>query len=43
MVRKSGIHLFRQDESGAVSIRFFDGDFEAEGFVNGQKITLPLR
>jgi len=43
MVRESGIHLFRQDESGAVSIRFFDGDFEAEGFVNGQKIILPLR
>lgn len=33
-VRERGITLFRQDETGAVQLRFFDDRWSATGFVN---------
>jgi len=35
-VRGQGIKLFRQDETGAVQLRFLDGSWEARAFVTGE-------
>jgi competence protein ComEC len=35
-VRASGIKLFRQDESGAVTLRFRDDGWEAQSYLTGE-------
>jgi ComEC/Rec2-related protein len=35
-VRNRGIRLFRQDEAGAVEVRFRGPDWEARGYLNGE-------
>ncbi|MEY2484385.1 MAG: competence protein ComEC [Verrucomicrobiota bacterium] len=42
-VRGQGIKLFRQDETGAVEIRFLDGSWEARAFVTGETFRSSSR
>jgi beta-lactamase superfamily II metal-dependent hydrolase len=35
-VQACGIKLFRQDESGAVTLRFCDHDWEAQSYLTGE-------
>jgi competence protein ComEC len=42
-VRAKGIKLFRQDETGAVELRFGDGGWEARGYVTGETFRSSSR
>jgi beta-lactamase superfamily II metal-dependent hydrolase len=39
MVQNLGIHLFRQDRTGAVTIRLEKDGFVAKGFLNGENFS----
>ncbi len=42
-VRARGIRLFRQDETGAVQLNFFDDHWTAQGFLDQQIFRSPSR
>ena len=42
-VRRRGIRLFRQDETGAVQLRFGRDDWQARGYVNGETFQSVVR
>ena len=43
MVRERGIHLMRQDETGAVRLEFFQNDWRATGFLNQETFRSSSR
>jgi competence protein ComEC len=43
MVRGRGIKLFRQDESGAVELKFFPKDWEARSYLTGESFRSTVR
>lgn len=43
MVRARGIHLFRQDETGAVQLQFFRNGWRATGFLNQEILRSSSR
>ena len=43
MVRVRGIKLFRQDESGAVELKFFREGWEARSYLTGDTFRSPSR
>jgi ComEC/Rec2-related protein len=42
-VRRRGIRLFRQDETGAVQLRFFNDRWEATSYVTGETFRREIR
>lgn len=42
MIRSRGIRIFRQDASGAVTIRIYPRKFQAAGFLDGEGFSAPL-
>ena len=41
MLKERGVRFFRQDETGAVTLRFFKDRVEVNGFLDGSRYSLP--